>query len=254
MTVPSLLTISATNLDGAPSNMFLPIGSYYPSDLGVQLETSLNAYVPSGWTVSLSTGANGTLQWTINCSTTPFSIAWGSDPTLREVFGFTADIVNANAPVTGAQQGRGLWMPDCPLNLQTDPRMAPINSDLRQTSSPTGRVLGLVGNFMYVHVKAMWAAIPPSRIWEGLAAIPNASWEFFFNETQLGRGVSWFKPSSKLRITYHTGAAMGSLGAFGAGVDGWQIVGVQNVAPDLLQKDWTGLYSLTIPQLLSAGS
>lgn len=252
--VPTIYQFSASNGNGGPNVISMPIGPFYPSDLGTQLALSLNAFRPSGWAVSLSTGAQGTLQWTISCSATPWSIFWSSDTTLRDLFGFAGDITNANGPVTGTKQGRGLWMPDAPLNLQTEPRAAPLNSDLRTTSSPTGRVLGLVGDFSYIHVNAKWAGIPPSRIWEGLAAIPNASWEYFFNETQLGRGSAWFTPTTKLRIFYHTGGEVGSFGNFGAGVDGWQIVGVSNVSPDLLQKDWTGLYSLTIPQLISAGS
>lgn len=253
MTAPAGITFTATNSAGTQT-VALPLGSYYPSDLGAELATVLNGYAPSGWTVALSTGPNGTLQWTIACSMTPFAIAWGSATTLRDILGFTGDITATLSPATGAKQGRGLWMPDCPINLKSDPRAAPTGSDLRQTASPTGRVLGLIGNTFYQHMTVGWQAVPPSRTWEGLASLPNASWEFFFNETQYGRGASWFTPSSKLRIFDHTGAAMGGMGNLGAGVDGWQIVGLDGIAPALTQAPWTGLYNIVIPQLISSGS
>lgn len=254
MTVPLGVNFLASNaITPLLTGVFVVLGSYYPSQLGVELATVLNGYAPSGWTVSLSTGPTGTLQWTINCTSTPWTIRWANATALRDILGFTGDIISATTAQTGASQGRGLWTADCPLFADQDPRAAPIASDLRTTTAPTGRVLGLTGDIRYRHTNVTWSFVPKSRIWEAFAGVPNASWEFFFNETQLGRGSPYYAPSSKVMIYDHTGAALGNLGNFGAGISGWWICSVTDIAPGLTQKQWVGAYSLVLPELSSSG-
>lgn len=250
MTVPLVTTIAATN-GGGSATVTIPADDYYPTELAAALQAALNATTPltASWTVSLST-TTGLVS--IGCGSTPFSIAWTST-TLRDLLGFTADITAQSTTQTGTKQARGLFLPDCPFMLATDPRSAPIASDLRTTTSPTGALYALFGNFMYQHKNVSWSHVPGVRIWEGLVTTANSSWEYFFNETQLGRGSSWFRPASRIQIYDHSGNLVGQFANAGAGTAGWWITGLSDIAPKEVVPGSSLYYSLELPELVSDG-
>lgn len=259
MNVPTGVIGCTATAGGSPTSVPLPANAYYLSTPGpfatlgllATLQAQLNAALAPGWTVSMSTGPTGTGQVTITSSTTPWSLAWTST-TLRDELGFTADIVAATTPQTGTSQARGLWIPDRPVVMDQDPRAAPEATDLRTTTSPTGAVFGLGGaNVRYRHQNILWHAVATSRVWEGLATIPNASWQFFFRETQLGLGSSWFTPASPLQIYTHMGSLVGVFANAGAGTGGWSITQVSDIAPKLVS--WTGQVDIALPELVSSG-
>lgn len=156
---------------------------------------------------------------------------------------------------TGANQARALWIPDCPLVVDGDPRRAPKVSDLRTTTSPTGAVYGLVGNTFYRQKNAKWSHVPEAKTWERSATIANASWETFFNETQLGLGsTTWFTPASPVQIYDHLGRLAGGDANSGVGLaNGWQMTGVTSIEPKRVDTSWTGLWSVQLPELVSSG-
>ncbi len=252
--MPAGVTATAFSTLTGTVTVSFTAGNYFIGTLLTHMQTVLNAQCPvtGNWVVSLSTGAGGTGIVTINAaSDATFTLTW-VNTTLRDLLGYTTN-VSVIAP-SGTKQARGLWIPDCPISLMTDPAQAPIASDLRTTQSPTGVVLGLVGNYFYIHKQVRWSHVDKSKAWESAVTKANASWEYFFRETQLGLGSSWFIPASPFRIYDHTGALVGVSGALGAGVTTWQMTGVGGTEIVRVNPGgWTGLWRIEIPQIVSSG-
>lgn len=233
----------------------IPAGTYYPSTLVSSMASGIDAIVSSGvFSGSLSTGASGTgrvtftqtgLTWTLNFL----------DTGLATLLGFAEDIVTAPAgSQTGTAQMCGVWIPNCTLACDTDPRRTPKYSDRRETMGPTGQVSAIVGNFYFCHTNVRWKRVDASRIWERSATLANASWEHFFDETQNGNGLSYFSVGSKIQIYDHTGQLVGSDGNGGTGLSGWKMTGIKNIEPQRSDAGgWTGQWDVTIPRLVSNG-
>ena len=242
MTVPSAVSINATNSGGGPTAVSITAGTYYPSDLVAHVQTRLNAVrTPANWTVTLSTGASGTGKVTINWTGSgTYSIAWTST-TLRDVLGFTADLsgVTQGVASVSAKQARGLWIPDCPVNLSGDTTRAPVVTDAMPTVSPRGDVTVLVGNSMYRHVGVRYSHVVEAKIWEAAATITNASWETFWKDVYLGLGsISWFAAGSKLKLVDHTGRTLNS----DASISGWKATrGPFDTEVKKVDRAWTGM-------------
>lgn len=184
---------------------------------------------------------------------TTFSLAW-TNATLRDLLGFTADIVAMDAPQTGTKQARGLWLPDCQIFVRdSDPRLAPVGTDNRSTVSPTGSdPVTLGGTAFRQHRNVLWSHIPQERIREQSATYANASWRQFWDDTQLGRGLSWFPRGSNVLIIDHTSQALGSDMQVTGPTNGWHIVNATDVEPKRVDADgFAGWWSLELPQLLA---
>lgn len=258
--VPAGVTLLATSAAGGPTSVPMLQGNFFLTSIGAtqgllaMIAAQLNAVLASGWTLTLSTGINGTGKVTLSATGT-WSLAWTSTE-LRDLLGFTGDFTGVSTPQTGTNQARGLWRPDAPFALDMDPRSAPPDSDRRTTSSPRGKVLGYVGNKQFRHSNALWTGVIETQVWEGLATIPKSSLEYFFNETQMGFGSSWFTVASPVQIYTDGGVLVGQLANSGAGVTGWGITGVRGVASmcSLTQPPWTHLYNVKLPELLAEGA
>jgi hypothetical protein len=151
---------------------------------------------------------------------------------------------------TSTAQAKGLFFPDCTINMDGDPSRAPIVSDLRSSMSPTGQVLSLVGNTYKRHRNVRWEYVPKAQVWDATATYANGSWETFFTDSQLGLGHSWFSPSSPVQIYDHSGVRVG----VDANVAGWYIIGVDSIEPTKSQTDYTGLWKIQIPTIVAVGS
>lgn len=260
ITAPAGVTVSATNSGGGPTSVTIPAGSYYLTAAGgisgllAAFQSALNTTrAPStgSWAVSLDT-TTGLVS--ISCTGT-WSLSWTST-TLRDLLGFTANISGVATTQTGTKQARGLWLPGCVLNVaDSDPRQAPIKTDLRSTMSPTGSVLGLWGNQMFRHATVSWPVVNISQVWEQNATTANASWQQFFTDTQLATGgLGWFSVLSPIQIYDHTNTLVGTYGNSGAGLSGWQIVSLSDINPKRYDPNgWVGLWRLELPSLVSAG-
>lgn len=254
VTGPDLATNIAAVYIGQGTSVALGL----PANLSTALANFAGA-VNAAWTVTLSTGPTGTGQVSINCTggATPpaYSLAWTST-TLRDLLGFTADISGATSVQTGTKQARGLWIPDCPVQTPNGHgRRVPKVSDLRTTTSPTGTVLGLIGNVFFRHQGVGWSHVPQAKTWEQAVAIPNASFETFFNETQLGQSSSWFLPSSPIQLYGHDGVLFGqdANGVTGL-VNGWQMTGITSIEPKVSDPSgWPGYWAIEFPELVSSG-
>jgi hypothetical protein len=249
-TVPASTTISATTNAGGPTTVTLTAGTYYMSTFVAQLQADLIAQrtVTAGtWTVSLSTGANGTGKVTIAVTNGTFSITWTST-NARDILGFTADIA-AQTSSTGASQARGVWIPDRPLKIKSTPNAAPKRSDKRGTVGPTGVVFSLVGNKWYEHVELLWRGVAKNRVWVGAETTTNQSWEKFMLDTQLNDGHSWFTVGSKIQIYDILGAKVGIYGNSGSGMAGWYMHNVDDINPMRSDEHWDGAWDITIPKI-----
>jgi len=156
---------------------------------------------------------------------------------------------------TGANQAKGLWFPDCPLNLDDDPRQAPRQSDLRTSMSPTGNVLGLCGNELYQHANLRWERSPIAQIREASATYANASLETFWRDTQTAQGgISWFSPASRVQV-YWDNAGVESLLGSDVTISGWSITGGAGIRDVCKKADqrWTGQWTVKFPFLVSDG-
>lgn len=255
------LAISATNSVGGPSTVTVPAASYYWSgvaayaSLADELATQLNASRPSGWTVTFSTTTG---QVTINCTSAPWSITWTST-LLRDVLGFTGNISSVSSPQTGARQARGVWRPDCPLDLDGDPEMCPSFTDLRSTRSPQGFVISLVGNRFFRHTKLVWPAVPLYRYRTSQADLSGSAWETFLCDTQLHVSIpassvscaALFSPGARVQIYDHAGKRYGADAI--AGMSGWFMQGLAALESPKHTPGWTGLFRVEIPELVSDG-
>ncbi len=251
-TVPASTTIAVTTNAGGPTTVTVAAGSYYMSDFVTYLQGALIAQrsVTTGtWVVSYSTGASGTGKITIAVTNGTYTITWTST-NLRDLLGFTATLTGT-ATNTGANQARGLWIPDCPINMDGDPAQAPRMTDLRTTQSPTGIVIGLVGNSFYRHKRIRWSHVEKVRTWIGSESTVNASWERFVVDTQFGLGHAWFTPVSLVQVYDLAGAKVGINANSGAGVSGWYMVGINSTELARSTENWTGMFSIEIPELVA---
>lgn len=262
ITVPTGgVALAATNGAGGPFTVTIPAANYYwTSNFYIAsiidaLQTQLNASCPAGWTVTFS-ATTGLV--TINCSSTPWSITWTSND-LRNLLGFGSNIAGVSTAQTGTKQARGLWRPDSPLNLETDPAMAPYMTDLRSMRSPRGAVVSLVGNRMFRHRALVWPVVPKNRYRANQADIDGAAWETFVCDTQISQvapvGFSvttLFTPGSRVQIFDHAGIKVGQ-DFLGLGVSGWFLQGLAEVFAKRHHESWTGLWRVEIPEIVSDG-
>jgi len=230
-------------------------GSGVATGLSANLSTALAAFanaINSAWTVSMSASTGlVSIGWT-GYATPTWSLSWTSTA-LRDVLGFTANISGVTSTQVGTQQARGVWFPECPLDLDGDPDRAPLVSDARQSLSPTGQSITLVGNTFRRHSNIVWSHVPIAQVWDAEATYENGSWEEFLIETQFGLNSSWFSPGSPIQIWYSNAGTDTLLGA-DATITGWSIVGLNSIEPTKSAPGWTGLWRIEIPQIVAVGS
>lgn len=252
--VPAGVVATVTNNGGGPTSVPITAGTYFMSTLMVQLVTDFTAGRAPGvgtWSFALSTGPSGTGQVTIAMSSGNFAITW-TNTLLRDLLGFTGDVASTTTS-TGAAQARGLWIPDCPLTANSDPKRAPMASDMRSVSSPRGDVYSLVGNVYLLHTGLTWAMVAINRVWTAEASLANQAYETFFKDVMLGVGLgagAWFSVGSGLKIYDQRGIAVGA----DANVSAWQAVtppGLDTLT--MSQQQFTGLWKITWPTLTSSG-
>ena len=258
-TVPASTTISVTNNGGGPTTVTLTAGTYYLTTLVAHLQTILTAQrAPSAgaWSVTLSTGSSGTGKVTIAMSAGTFSITWSST-TLRDLLGFDANI-SSEASSTGANQARGLWIPDCPPASDIpDHGQAPRVTDRHSTSGPTGIVISHTGNLKYRHPGWRYSHVERKRVWKGEEVIVNQSWERFLEDVAWGQGLSWFDGSALCQVYDLNGALVGVRANSGSGLAGWYLVGkgINSIIPKPTDeaKQWNGRWRIDEFDLESSG-
>jgi hypothetical protein len=158
---------------------------------------------------------------------------------------------------TSTEQAEGLWFPDCPLNLESDPAQCPRVTDLRMTQSPTGQVFGVSGNYFGRHRGVTWSFVPKAQVWESNAQYTNGSYETFAKDVLYGMGHAWFAPACPVSIWWNDAGTVRNVGYTynsSAGVPGWYVINVASTEPKLAtQGGWTGLYRIEFGDIVSVG-
>lgn len=255
------VSLNVTHVTG-PHVVTIPAGDYYLTAAGGvdsildELEDRLNADAgPANWTVTMD-ASTGLV--TIHCTGDTFLIEW-TNTDLRDALGYSTDSPSNDDPFTGTAQAKGLWLPDSPMNCDDHPSMAPEETDLRTSESPTGYTLGLCGNQRYVHPNVRYQRVPVDRIREASATYDNASLEVFFRDTQSGQGGSpFFQPASPVQVYWNNAGTSTLLGAdanSGAGVAGWYITGISRFGElaRMSQAGFAGQFDVRFPRLVSDG-
>ena len=244
--------MSVTTNAGGPTTVTVAAGSYYISEFMSTLQAALIAQrtVTAGtWVCSISMTATGTGRVTIQATNGTWSLSW-TNTTLRDLLGFTGDLVAVSGAQTGTYQARGLWRPDCPMNIDGDPRMAPKIYDTIAMAGPTGDIVAHTSNVKRRHRGLRWTAVPIARYREASADTVNASWETFLDDTQHGQGsISWFTPCSKIHIYTHDLTQIGE----DFGVTGWYMSPPPQVDDAKQVADgWTGLWRIDIAEITTS--
>lgn len=250
-TVPASQSIETTSTAGGTDTVNLTATSYYLGVAGSSTPSFIAAFqtllqaVDASWTVTLSTTTG---KVTIDCDGT-WSITWTST-NLRDLLGFEANISGVTTAQTGTLHARGLWLPDAVLNTNMNYLAAPLMTDLRQTESPDGLVIGHVGNFKYKHPEARYQHVPVAKTWIASESTTNESLERFMRDCQWGLGHAWFTNSSKYYIKSHTGTQVGN-----GSVDGWQLNGCRSMSEMVSRSagEWDGYWAVAFPGFTSNG-
>jgi hypothetical protein len=244
--VPASTTLSATSNSGGPTSVPLTAGSYYMNELCAHVQAQLIATRPvtaGTWSVTLS-ATTGLVTIAVTAGT--FSITW-TTAALGTMLGHST--ITTQTSVTGATACRGIFIPDRPLNIEDDPRAAPMVTDLRATDSPTGYGLAVVGNVKYRHNGLRWSHVSRERYLDTDSGV-TPSWARFVKNTQLGQGHAWFRPRSKVKIVDQSGELIGSNDS----VTKWWMGGVTSVTAKKMSEAWTGAWMIEIPMLTSDGT
>ncbi len=259
-TVPSGVTVSATNAGGGPTTVSITAGYYSHSTFAAHLAAQLNAQRPApggSWDVDYIYDVGTPGCTTIVCyqSSGNWAISW-PNTVLRDLLGFDAPIASHasgvdGGPRTGVYNPRGRWIPDCPLALDGDPQMAPVSTDLRLMQTPDGRMFGHKGTSKFVHKNLVYSHVPRARYLESELGI-KASWEQFLADTQWGDGHPWFTVASKVQIYAQLGGTVANPLGSDRQVRGWYLQGVEAVKASLSATPWTGLFRLEIPMITAS--
>lgn len=256
MTVPSSVTVSATNSGGGPTSVSLTAGTYTPTEFVAHLVARLNAVrTPANWSGSLSVGPDGTGLVTLNCTGT-----WALTFTTAEVgtvLGFVGNISSTSSAATGTQNARGLWLPKCPLTVQGRISSAPRVTDARTTEGPEGETVTLINTSKYKHRDLAWSHVASDRCYVVDETTTHASWEAWIVDTQWGMGHSWFSPGSAFQIYWSNAGVESVVGAqlnAGAGpTNGWTASPAIRFAPERVSEGWDGMWRVSIASVVSEG-
>lgn len=252
--LPAGVSVSATNSGGGPTSVSLTEGWYWPSTFLTHLVARLTAVrAPSSgaWTATVSTGTGGTGLVTLNCTGT-----WALTFTTAEagtVLGFVGNIGSRSSAATGTQNARGLWLPDCFVDMDTHPASMPEMSDARAVSSGTGRSVVLVGVYKFRHPRLAWRYVTDARTNASSETTTYASWQSWLRDTQLGRGHAWFRPGSRFLAYYDSGAgADAAIGGGAAPSLGWHFEpAITSHVPRMAMGQWTGMWTIETPAIVA---
>lgn len=258
-TVPSAVTVSATNSGGGPTSVSLTAGTYTTTSFVAHLVTRLNAVrTPANWSGSASTGSSGTGLVTLNCTGT-----WALTFTTAEVgtvLGFVGDIGSRSSAATGTQNARGMWLPDCPPTLDGDPDTAPLMTDIRSVESPYGSVTSYKNAQSYQHEGLNWSHVARNKVHRAAEVTTYESFQSWVDDTQIGNGHSWFSVGSPFLAYWSSNGLDRAIGYelnSGSGPSGgWYMsppVGKLQDHVKQVQKPWLGIWSVSIPRIVSSG-
>jgi hypothetical protein len=256
--VPAGATVTATAGGSGPTTVYLTEGWYWPSTFLTHLVTRLTIDRPpssGAWSATVSTGLGGTGLVTLNCTDSDpegWSLTF-TTPEAGTVIGFTGNIAPRSSAATGTQNARGLWLPNCHIDMDTHPATMPEVTDARAVSSGTGRSVVLVGVAKFRHPRVAWRYVIDARTHATSETTTYASWQSWLRDTQLGRGHAWFRPGSRFQAYYDSGAGADlPIGGAAAPLLGWHFEpAIASHAPRMASGQWVGLWTIETPSIVA---
>jgi hypothetical protein len=221
-TVPAGEGIAVTYNGVGPTAVGLTAGAYFITDFVAHILARIIAVTGvATWTVALDT-TTGLVSFNYTGVAGTYTITF-STPGTALILGFTSNPTGITHGVasTGAKQALGLWIPNTTVVSDIDSDQATQETDRRDTETPTGDVITLVGNRRYVHTGITWDYVQFNRIWISRETTPNQSYERFFIDAIDGNGNGWFTPGSAVRIYDHRGSALGAAHSVSAWKTSW---------------------------------
>jgi hypothetical protein len=259
LTVPSGVTIAATNSGGTGTSVSLTAGTYKVSDYLAMLQSRLNAVrTPAEWTVTLSTGRGATGFVTIDCVGETYAITW-TDLDAGTAAGFSEHIASTSSPSVATLCPPGLWLPDCPAVVDGHPDIGNKQTDSRSTEGPWGETTTYKNTHLYQHTGWKYSHVPVERIREATSG-DGSSLEQWLDDTQFGDGHPWFSPGSKFQVYWDSNGTDRLLGfdlRGGSGPEhGWSFSPAITSFTDLIKRvggEWLGMWSVDFPRIVSRG-
>jgi hypothetical protein len=262
-TVPSGSSVAATNSGGTATAVSLTAGNYTIATFCTHLQARLNAVrTPAAWTVTPNYTSSVILipgTCLLNCAGETWALTF-TTAAVGTLLGFVGNIASRATEATGSQNFRGLYMPDCPLDLEGDPVRAPIVTDTRSTESPTGAVYSIGGTSKYRHRGLRFSHVTRARTFEGSSTPTYSSLEQWLKDTQWSAGHTWFSRGSKFQIYWDNGGTATIVGAdlnSGSGpTNGWAFSPAVDSIDGVVKKasgSWLGMWSVDFPPIVSEG-
>lgn len=203
------LTITAI---GGPYTVTIPAGNIFPTDLLTSFQTQLDAATggDGAFTVSASWGESGTGLVTIAHATQTFTLSWTSTD-LRDVLGFAGSLSPAALTFTGTLHARGVWLPDCEMDVDRGIDGGVYETDRATQVSPQGDVYGLVYNTRQRHDGFTWPHVSHPRAQITYETTTGESFEQWWRDTHSALRSYFPEAAPQLRVyysadagTYHT--------------------------------------------------
>jgi hypothetical protein len=131
-------------------------------------------------------------------------------------------------------------MPDCPYWAPIDPTLKSgvVESDLRSTESPDGRVKSLTGNSKTVLKGLRWDAVSSTVAYDLSATV--TSFEKFWQTSQRG-GVSYCSVGGFVYFYPNADSASNNR---------YKMVGIRNLELPQVVSGWAGRFRVELPRLV----
>lgn len=184
-----------------PMVITIPAGNYFPTDLLATFKTQLDAaYVGDGaFTVSGSWGEAGTGLVTISHTVETFTVTWTSTD-LRDVLGFTSTLTPAAATFTGTLHARGVWLPNCEMDIDRGVDGGVYELDRTTSVSPQGDVYGMGYTTRQRHEGFTWPHITQPRAQITYEATTGESFERWWLDTHAATRSYFAEVAPQLRV------------------------------------------------------
>lgn len=217
-------------------------GNWYILDLIAEINIDL----PRNWLVTIDDGEGGTGRVTITTTDVNFSVTWTSTD-LRDLLGFTGNIVAVSTAQTGTNAAKGIWLPDV---VKWSPHgdedgggdIGVLVTDKTQTVNGQGYVKTLVSSERREIRGVRWQGVRQGKVRTRYETYANESFEQFWRDTQNGNTVAYFVPGSPVR--FYPDADADSVYSVA------KIVGLGEFDPQTLVPNWVGRYVVEIPTMI----
>jgi hypothetical protein len=247
ITIPTgnwTFTFSESGGGGTPTVTLTAAAEYYHSStttIASAIKAAMDAASPNArtYTVTVSSGNGGTGKYTISVSSGTYSITWIATD-LRNLLGFTANL-SAVSTATGSNHAIGLWVPGVPHEQEfSSADQGHDEYDVASTESPDGTTVVTAYNRRTV-TQLQWTAVTDTKTRSITEATTNESWQNFYRNALAGEQPG-FTPGGPVR--WHPDAdTNGTFTTYKVPFD-------RRDAPQRVQQQWSGLYTVAIPRLV----